>query len=209
MSAIHNWSTPVSVRLRARFGYTFRPWLESVVMTNFRFRTPSRLSSRIRRRTRASHPPPTRAAATRASYAGVRTMRSMLSPGRPSLLLGPSRRRRISSPCLQHPLLVDALQATLQKIDLQGLLADLAFQLRDPAIRPALLPVTRKRVAWPLTELTPPAVQHVGIHLQRSRGFRDRHPLLQAPHRGQLELLGERPSRQAHDSIFLSMDFES
>src|SRR5437773_8528952 len=37
---------------RARFGYTLRPWLESVVTTNFRFRTHNKLSSRKRRRTR-------------------------------------------------------------------------------------------------------------------------------------------------------------
>jgi hypothetical protein len=58
----------------------------------------------------------------------------------------------------------DALQAALQKIDLQRLLTDLAFQLGDPDIRPTLLPVTRKRVAWPLPELTPPPVQHVRVH---------------------------------------------
>jgi hypothetical protein len=45
----HNWSMPVSAIFPARFGYTFRPWLESVVTTNFRFRTHSRLSSRINR----------------------------------------------------------------------------------------------------------------------------------------------------------------
>ena len=50
------------------------------------------------------------------------------------------------SRALQHPLFLDALQATLQKIDLQRLLADLPFQLRKPAFRPALLPVTRKDV---------------------------------------------------------------
>ena len=50
---------------------------------------------------------------------------------RPSLLLGSSGRQRLSSQCLQFPLLVDALQAPLQKINLQRLLADLALQLRD------------------------------------------------------------------------------
>jgi hypothetical protein len=38
-----------------------------------------------------------------------------------------SRHRRISSQRLQHPLLLDALQAPLQKIDLQRLLANLAL----------------------------------------------------------------------------------
>ena len=61
-----------------------------------------------------------------------------------------SGRPRISSQCLQHPLFLDALQAPLQKIDLQRLLADLPLQLRDPAFRPALLSVARKRIARPL-----------------------------------------------------------
>ena len=47
----------------------------------------------------------------------------------------------------------------------QGLLTDLALQLRDPAFRPALLSVARKHIARPLAELTPPAVQHVGVYL--------------------------------------------
>src|SRR5260221_4616592 len=122
-------------------------------------------------------------------------------PGRPSLLLRPSGRPRISSQSLQHPLLLDALQAPFQKIDLQGLLADLALQLSDAAFRPALRSVARKRVAWPTPELPPPAVQHVGIDLQRPRRFADGSPLLQPPHRGQLELFGEQPAWQPHDSI--------
>ena len=97
----------------------------------------------------------------------------------------------------------------LQKIDLQRLLADLALQLRDPAFRPAPLPVAGKGVARPLPELTPPAVQHVGIHFQRARHLGYRNPFFQPPYRGQLELLGEPPVRQSHDSILLSMDFES
>src|SRR5215467_9487145 len=53
----------------------------------------------------------------------------------PSFLLRPSGRPRTSSQCLQHPLLLDALQAPFQKIDLQRLLTNLTFQLRDPAFR--------------------------------------------------------------------------
>jgi hypothetical protein len=34
---------------------------------------------------------------------------------------------------MQHPLFLDALQATLQKIDLKGLLPNLPFQFRNPA----------------------------------------------------------------------------
>src|SRR6266581_9154422 len=74
-------------------------------------------------------------------------------PGRLSFLLGPSGRPRTSSQCLQPPLLLDALQAPLQKIDLQRLLADLALQLGDPAFGPALLAIARKDVARALAEL--------------------------------------------------------
>src|SRR5665213_1236385 len=122
---------------------------------------------------------------------------------RPSLLLGLSGRPRISSQGLQHPLFLDALQAPLQKINLQGLLADLALQLRNPPFGPALLAVPRKHVAWPLANLTPPAVQHVGVHLQRPRHLAQGNPLLQPLDCRQLELLGEHPSRQPHDSILL------
>src|ERR1700694_676706 len=85
-------------------------------------------------------------------------------------------RRRISSQRLQHPLFLDALQAPLQKIDLQGLLADLALELGDPPVCPALLPMTRKHVARLLPNLTTPAVQDVGIHLQRPRHLAYRTP---------------------------------
>ncbi len=52
MSATHSWSIPVGVISPARFGYTRRVWLESVVITNFRFRMHSRLSCLSNRRTR-------------------------------------------------------------------------------------------------------------------------------------------------------------
>src|ERR1700674_1020642 len=98
-------------------------------------------------------------------------------PGRLSFLLGPSGRPRTSSQCLQHPLLLDALQAPLQKIDFQRLLADFALQLGDAAFRPALLAVAWKDIAWSLTELPPPAVQLIGVHLQRSRSLPYGYPL--------------------------------
>jgi len=118
-------------------------------------------------------------------------------------------RLRISIQRLQHPLLLDALQAPLQEIDLQRLLADLALQLGDPVFRPAPLPVAGKSVARPLPGLTPSAVQHVGIHFQRARHLSYRNPFFQPPYRGQLELLGETAGEKSHDSIHLSMDFES
>jgi hypothetical protein len=109
----------------------------------------------------------------------------------------------LCSQCLQHPLFLDALQAPLQKIDFQGLLADLALQLSDAAFGPSLLAVAREGVAWPGPELPPPAVQDIGVDLQRPCRLSYGNPLFQPPHRGQLELLGEHPSRQSHDSILL------
>jgi hypothetical protein len=46
----------------------------------------------------------------------------------------------------KHPLLLDALQAPLQKIDLHRLLTDLPLQLGDPALAPARLPDIRRRL---------------------------------------------------------------
>src|SRR5450432_1920854 len=130
-------------------------------------------------------------------------MRSIVSPPPAFTSSWTFGRRRISSQRLQHPLFLDALQAPLQKIDFQGLLADLAFEFRYAPFGPALASVTRKHVAWTLPDLTPPAVQHVRVHFQRPRHLADGTPSLQPLHRSQLELLGEHPSRQPHDSILL------
>src|SRR3954462_14186423 len=111
-----------------------------------------------------------------------------------SLLHRPSRRPRTSSQCLQHPLFFDALQAPLQKIDLHRLPADLALQLCDLAFAPAPLTVAGKGVARRLPELTPPAIQQVGVHLQATRYFGQRNTCLQPPNGRQLELPRERPA---------------
>jgi len=111
-------------------------------------------------------------------------MRSTVSP-RPAFISSLTfRRRRISSQRLQHPLFLDALQAPLQKIDLQCLLTDLSFQLGHPPFRPALLAIARKHVAWGLSEFAPPAVQHVRVDFHPSRHLRDRYTLLQPPYGG-------------------------
>src|ERR1035441_7060487 len=102
---------------------------------------------------------------------------------------------RRSRQYLQHPLFLDALQAPLQKIDLQSLLTDLPFQLGNPALAPARLPVAGKRIAGPLPKLTPPTVQYIGVDFQRPRRLGQRYPCFQPPYRGQLELLGELPAR--------------
>src|SRR5439155_27342228 len=75
-----------------------------------------------------------------------------------SFLPGPCGRRRISIRYLQHPLFFDALQAPLQKIDLQRLLTDLALQFCNASFRLAPLPVSVKGVARSLTNLPPPAI---------------------------------------------------
>jgi len=61
----------------------------------------------------------------------------------------PVGRRRFSSQRLQHPLFLDALQAPLQKIELQRLLADFAFQLGDPTLGPTLLPLPGNTLPGP------------------------------------------------------------
>jgi hypothetical protein len=57
------------------------------------------------------------------------------------------------------PLLLDALQAPFQKINLQRLLTDLAFQLRHTIrLRPAP-PRSRKRLPWLVSKFLSPTVQ--------------------------------------------------
>ena len=129
--------------------------------------------------------------------------------GRPSLLPRFSERPRTASQYLQHPLFLDALQAPLQKIDLQDLLADLPLQIRHTPLRPARLSIARKCLTRPLAELLSPSVQHVRAHFQPARHLCHRNPLLQPPDGGQLELLSELPAYCSHDSILHSMDFES
>jgi hypothetical protein len=57
-------------------------------------------------------------------------------------------------------------------------------------------PCPGKHVTRPLANLTPPAVQHVRVHLQRPRHLANRTPPFQPLHRCQLKLLREHPSRQ-------------
>ena len=78
---------------------------------------------------------------------------------------------RLSSQSLQHPLFLDSLQAPLQKIHLQGLLADLALQLRNLRFIAAALSEPRERVAGTVAELLPPAVQQVRVHFECAGNF--------------------------------------
>jgi len=71
------------------------------------------------------------------------------------------------------PLLFDALQAPLQKINLQRLLTDVALQLGEPAFFLAM--------------------QNIGVDLKRPRRVGDRGPNFQPPHGGQLELRRDKP----------------
>jgi hypothetical protein len=94
---------------------------------------------------------------------------------------------------LQRPLFLDGLQAPFQEIDLHRLLAHLPLQFGDLAFAPAPLPLARKGIARTLPELTPPAMQYVGVDLQAARYFRDRNPRFQPPYGGQLKLASKRP----------------
>jgi hypothetical protein len=67
---------------------------------------------------------------------------------------------------LQLPLLLDMLQAAPQKIDLQRLAADFPFQFGHPALVGAALSVAGKRLYAELLDLSPPAVQDVGLTSQ-------------------------------------------
>ena len=71
---------------------------------------------------------------------------------------------------------LDALQAPLQKIDLQRLLPHLPFQLRHACFVPASLPAAGKRIARSTAEFVPPAVQHFRSYFKRPRYFRTRRP---------------------------------
>src|ERR1700680_2644952 len=89
---------------------------------------------------------------------------------------GCAGKSRLSSQCLQHPLFLDALQAPLQKIDFQSLLANLPFQLSDFGFIPAPLSASRKGVARTMTEFLPPPVQQVRVDFKRASHLRDRCP---------------------------------
>jgi hypothetical protein len=86
------------------------------------------------------------------------------------------------------------LQAPLQKIDLQSLLAHLPFQLSYSAFRPALFSMARKRIARTLAELPTPTVQHIRVYLQPARHFSNRYPLFQPPDGRQFNFLRELPA---------------
>jgi len=75
-------------------------------------------------------------------------------------------RPRTSTRRLQHPLF----------FDLHDLLTDPTFQFGYPTLRPARLPVARKRVARCLPELTPPTLQHVRVDLQPPCHLGQRNP---------------------------------
>jgi hypothetical protein len=63
------------------------------------------------------------------------------------------------------PLLLESLQALLQKIDLRSLLADLALQLSYFRLVPATLSHSWKCVAGTMAEFFPSAVQQIRVYL--------------------------------------------
>src|SRR5258706_10667803 len=129
--------------------------------------------------------------------------------GLPSLF--PSRgtgRRAAGSQCLQLPLLLYTLQASPQKIDLQRLAADLAFQVGNPVLVGAVSAVTQKRLASEFPQLPLPAVQDVRIYLTGAGHLGKRGPQVQPPDGGSLKLFGELSSRQTHGSFLHWMKIE-
>src|SRR5215471_5715746 len=82
---------------------------------------------------------------------------------------GCAGRSRLSSQSLQNPLFFDSLQAALQKIDLQRLLADLPFELGNLGFIPAAFAESRKRVIRSLSELLPPTMEQVRIDFKCPR----------------------------------------
>jgi hypothetical protein len=109
-------------------------------------------------------------------------------------------RSRLSSQCLQHPLFLDALQAPLQKIDLQGLLANLALQFGDLSFIPAPYAGPRKRIPWAFAEFLLPSVQRVRVHFKGPCYFRRRGTILQPPDGGSFHFTRERSSGNTHES---------
>jgi hypothetical protein len=77
--------------------------------------------------------------------------------------LGYAGRQRLSSQCLQNPMFLDSLEATLQKINFLSLLPDLPFQLGDFAFVPATFPKARKSVAGAVAELLAPLMQQIRV----------------------------------------------
>jgi hypothetical protein len=105
--------------------------------------------------------------------------------------------------------LLDPLQAPLQKINLQRLLPYLAFQLSHPPFLPPPLTHSWKRVPWPLSQLLPPAMQHIRIDLKCPRYLPYRRSSLQSLQRRQLELSAKLPPRQTHDAFLHSLNSAS
>src|SRR5580700_581881 len=99
--------------------------------------------------------------------------------------------------------------STLSKNRFPGFVGQPSAPTPRPALRTSAVFRCRETLAGTLPEFPPPPVQHVGIHLQRPSRFGDRNPLFQPPYGRQFELFGELPTRQSHDSILHSMDFES
>jgi hypothetical protein len=120
-----------------------------------------------------------------------------------------TRRRGAGSQCFQLALLLDMLQASPQKIDLQCLAADFPLQLGNLAFLRAPLSVAGKSLGPVVPQLAPPAVQHVGVYLAGAGHLGQRSPQVQPPDGLFLKLFRELPSRQSHDSILHLMKNES
>jgi hypothetical protein len=113
----------------------------------------------------------------------------------PDVLLDVSSIVRLSS---QRLIFFDASRAPRQKLDLQGLVADLPLGLLR--IIPGPFSEAWKGVAWPPTELAPPAVQNGGIHFKGPCDFDNRRARFQSLDHCQFRFAREDSSRQSHDT---------
>jgi len=86
------------------------------------------------------------------------------------------------------------LQASFQKIDLQGLAADLLLQFGNATLISAAIAVTLEGFHAVVTEFALPTVEHVGADLTGSGDFANRGAQFQTPNGSFFEFLRERPS---------------
>jgi hypothetical protein len=110
---------------------------------------------------------------------------------------------------LQLPLLLDMLQATPQKIDLQRLPTHFPLQFGNLTLIGPSLPIAREGPRPEIMQFPTPPVQNVGIDFAGPRYFGQRSPQSQSPDCFFFKLLCELPSSCSHDSILHSMKNES
>src|ERR1051326_1750948 len=99
------------------------------------------------------------------------------------------------------------LQGSLYKIDLHGLLPDLALQLGHPALLRAFLPRTGEGTIAVIAQLPSPALQIAGVHFQGARHLAYTLSALDATDSRLFEFLAEFPA-SFHSPVFPFNDFQ-